>query len=203
VRAIARRHEVTAYAALVLALAIPLTFATRLRNLVFLDEYAYWKDCAEKDPVSGRAQLNYGLELWQAKNGRPRDIEEAERRFREAVRLWPGWLFGHVNLAMLLDEEGRLEEANREFDLAVICSPGSSIPVYYRGLSRIRHGDTEGAIHDLEIAVHQASVKTREQAALAEAYLKAGRTEDARAQIEAGEAIDPGAFANVRTLLPR
>jgi tetratricopeptide (TPR) repeat protein len=185
------------YAALVVALALPLTLVTRARNLVFLNELTYWEDVANKDPMSGRAQLNYALELWKI----PSRITEAEEGFRKSVELWPNWFFGHVNLALFLYQQGHRDEAFVHFDRAVELGGASSIPVYYRGLNRLDRGDLVGAESDLRLAVERASVKVRERVALAKALLALKREDEAFAQIDEGLSLDRSAFAELATPL--
>lgn len=195
VRALPSRPAPAALAGVVLALALPLTFLTRERNGVFLNGTTYWKDVAAKDPASGRAQLNYAMELWGSQPA------EAERRMREAVRLWPNWHYGHTNLGVFLDHHGRHEEARRSFNEAVRCGPSSAIPAYYRGKFLFERGELPGAAADLKRAVENASAPVRERALYAEVLLAMGNTEEAHRQVAEGEKLDAAAFAALRARL--
>ncbi|MBL0927527.1 MAG: hypothetical protein IBJ11_07730 [Phycisphaerales bacterium] len=180
-----------------LLLGLSLGWLTIDRNRVWQDGEVFWLDVATKDPANARAQMNYGLARMQKA-----DYPEAERRFREALRLWPYYHFGWVNLAIALENTGKTDEARQGYDRAVgtVANDASqSFPYYYRGLFRLRQNDADGAIADLRIAVQRTGKNAaRELEALARAYLRAGRVEEARAAIGEGEQIDAPRFRALR-----
>jgi Flp pilus assembly protein TadD len=53
-------------------------------------------------------------------------LTDAEREFRETVRLSPGFVEGHNNLGIVLGSLGRFDEAAEEFEAALRIDPGFS-----------------------------------------------------------------------------
>src|SRR5262249_13951259 len=57
-------------------------------------------------------EAHYNLALHHAARGAP---EAAEAEYRAALRLWPGSIQARHNLGMLLAQQGRLADAEQEF----------------------------------------------------------------------------------------
>ena len=142
--------------------------------------------------------MNYGRELMQRGQ-----FEEAEVRFREAVRLAPQYSFARVNLGIVLAERGDILAARNEYDEAIRIEPNDPLGYYWHGLFLSRQGDTAGAITDLESSVALATVPTNELEALANNLLRAGRVDEAREAIERGFRLDPDRFRELRATVSR
>jgi Flp pilus assembly protein TadD len=162
---------------------------TRARNRVWIDELTLWSDTVAKNPGSARAQMNYGLELMRI--GR---LEEAEVRFREAVRLAPFYNLAQINLGVALAARGAREDARRHYDEAVRLAPGDPASYYWRGLFLTAEGELEAAVADLRLAVERATVPAQELQALADALIRGGRLDEAAEAIARGAALDPEGF---------
>lgn len=195
VRKLVRRPELV-FAVVVLLLALPLGALTHARNKVWKDELTLWQDTVEKNPEAPRAQMNYGLELMRRAN-----YVDAEQRFRETVRLAPFWDRARINLGIVLAAQGKIKEAQTQYDEAVRLTPNSPDGYYWRGLFRSKQGDLAGAIPDFQKAVALEHAPLKELQALADSLIRAGRTEEARAAIDRGAALDPEAFEPLRARL--
>jgi len=57
--------------------------------------------------------------------------KEAEREYREAIRLRPDWVDPHYTLATVLEARKNYGEAEKEYDLAIRCKP-NDFHAYYR-----------------------------------------------------------------------
>ena len=102
----------------------PLSIATFLRNEVWRDEVRLYEDEAGKNPHEASPH-NY-LGIAYSSRGR---LEEAANEFREAVRIKPGHVPAHVNLARASLKLGLLDEALREFRTLTALNPGN---IYHR-----------------------------------------------------------------------
>lgn len=175
-------------AAITTLLLVPLTVLTVQRNRVFANELSYWRDIADKDPIATRAQTNYGLQLMTS------DPDEAQRRFERAIELAPQYMYAHVNLAIVLQNKGRLDEARRHYDTAISCAPGTAVPYYYRGLFRKRQNEYQLAAEDFQKAADYSAIPARELAELADVQLKLKRDEQAVQSVRRGIALDRTPF---------
>ena len=184
------------FAVVVVLFLAPLAGLTHARNRIWADKVTMWADTVAKNPESARAQMNYGVQLM----GRG-EYEDAERRFREAVRLAPSWNLAHINLAIDLGARGDVAGARREYDEAIRVDPKDSNGYYWRGLFLSRQGDMAAAIGDLQQAIERSAMPTRELLALADNLLRAGRVPEAAAVIQRGAAIDPQGFLPLRQRL--
>ena len=127
-------------AALALALAIPLAFATLLRNRVWWTDVTLWTDAVSKSPGKARPQLNLGTALVEA--GRPR---EAVGPLREAARLAPELPWARAQLGATLLSLGRLSEAEAELRAANHLAPGDAETLFNLGMLLARTGRREEA----------------------------------------------------------
>lgn len=135
------------------ALLVSMGMLTWRRNEIFRTSDAYWADVLEKAP-SGRAHVNFGLEKMRVGS-----ITEARHHFEAALALNPTWHIVHLNLALLNEEEGRLDEARAYFDRAVRFDQYTGDSRRYRGQYLIRRGDYGAAREDLLAALDLAVVR--------------------------------------------
>lgn len=85
-------------------LAIVMALSTSARNQVYQSEIALWQDTAVKSPHKARVLNNLGYAYAEA--GR---IDEAERAYREALRLQPDYLKAANNLRRLPEAQTQLK----------------------------------------------------------------------------------------------
>jgi Flp pilus assembly protein TadD len=83
------------------ALLVVLGIATHRRNDVYRDEVVFWRDVIAKSPGNARAHNNLGIALAERC-----DAEGAERAWREALALDPGFVRAAVNRRLL--QEGHV-----------------------------------------------------------------------------------------------
>ena len=81
------------------------------------------------DPDYADAHINLGR-----LHHEDREIEDAERHYREAIRCAPDEFIGHFNLAVLLEDRGRMDEAVRAYQQALELDPESADAHYNLGL---------------------------------------------------------------------
>ncbi len=89
-------------------MAILLAVSTALRNRDYASEITLWKQTARVSPGKPRVFNNLGHAFSQA--GQP---EAAERAYREALRLHPGYQLARDNLEVLLRRNAKRAPAAR------------------------------------------------------------------------------------------
>ncbi len=104
--------------ALALACALPLGFATLLRNRVWWTEIAFWTDVAARSPAKARARFNLATALVQ--RGRE---EDGVLELRRTLAIDPGWTEARIQLGGVLMLLGRYPEAEPELRRAVTEKP--------------------------------------------------------------------------------
>lgn len=200
VRALSPSPRTTFILALLL-LSIPLVALTRDRNAVWRDDLSLWSDTAAKTPESPRAQLNYGLALYNRAR-----YDEAEARYRRALALAPNYHYAHTDLGILLAVKGDTAAAAASHDAAVAAAPAESGPYLWRGRFRAKQGDIAGAAADFQAAAERNPSPYTEVACLVECLERLGRGPDAQSWLDRFPAPDPAGFQRdreaVRSLFP-
>jgi tetratricopeptide (TPR) repeat protein len=143
---------------------------------------ALYRKTLELDPASATAHYNLGASL--ARSG---ELAEAERHFRAALaqkRSAPT----HTALALVLRQQGRVEEAIASLQAAIESDP--EFPAAYDQLGTIlaEQGKLEEAAHHYEHAARvQPSAAAHEKRA--QVLMRLGRTDDARREMEMAKAL--------------
>jgi len=126
------------------------------------------------------------------------DGAAAEAAYREALRLNPQLIPGHLNLADLLRASGRDEEARAQLERARSIAPESGEVLYALGLSAIRAGDSEQALALLAEAAERERDGTRHRYVHAVALHDLG---DPRAAVRALRSLNREVPGNPEVLL--
>ena len=111
------KHAAGVYAVVVIlciAAAGALGAATYERNKVFSDRVIAWADVAIKRPQNWRAHFNLGNRLAAIKQNKL-----AEARYLKAIEIKPDYAEAQYNLANLLRDRGRTDEAITYYKLAI------------------------------------------------------------------------------------
>lgn len=139
-----------------LAIAL-LGTTTVLRNRDYCDEIVIWSDTARKNPSNGRA-FNNLANAWERKG----NTAEAEKNFREALRLEPQSYLAHYNYALLLAKSGRPVEAYEHFVSALDLKPEAREAWYGLGNVHLMGGELRSAegcfLRSLALDSEQAEV---------------------------------------------
>ena len=107
------------------------------------------------------------------------DVPAAEREFRRALELNPGYATTHQWYAILLAEEGRNQEALRHAERACALDPLSATMVQTRGLVRYYSRRYDQAIADTRRALELAPHLPLARAILARSLVARGTPRDA------------------------
>jgi tetratricopeptide (TPR) repeat protein len=104
-------------AAVFVALLCPYSYVTRTQIGYWRDSYTLFAHALEVTSKNGIAENNFGAALVEIGEG-----PLALPHFEAAVRLIPGLASAHYNLGIALQGQNRLDEAARQYQLAIATS---------------------------------------------------------------------------------
>lgn len=111
--------------------------------------------------------------------------EKALEAFKRELALFPNHVWSKLQIAFVHIRRGEFEEARTWAQQAVDAAPTEFVARNALGQALLETGDVDGAIRELEAGVKLAPDSPVMHFALARAYRRAGRTQDAdRAQAE-------------------
>ena len=178
-------HQGWSPVALSLALAGVLGVITWNQSHQYADALTLYRSVLQRNPSSWLAHTNLGALL------RPSAPEEALVHLTEAVRLKPDSDVGHYNLANLLQQTGRFDEALREYRRTIQLSPGMALAHYNLGNTLLQMGrltEAEAAYND---ALRVAPDLALAQSGLCRVLQMRGRPDDALRACETAVRLQP------------
>ena len=128
------------------------------------------------DPSLGEAYASLGRQQFA---GGTWDWDEAERQLRRALELSPSYAPAHMWRAEVLIARGRLPEGSAEIERALELDPLSPVVLWTAGRFASCRGDHERAIELLRRAVDLSPQSDRGRWFLRDAYVAAGREQEA------------------------
>jgi protein O-mannosyl-transferase len=134
-----------AAAATGLALLAPLGAAAWARAEIYRSDLTLFRAAVRTTPYSEIARNNLGMALFN--HGRN---DEAEREYKEALRLDPRAVAPLANLAVLREKRGDIAGAEATFEKVLRLSPTHTISVVHLARLQRKRGDRAGAIRRLE-----------------------------------------------------
>ncbi len=140
---------------------------TYQRNRVWRTEETLWQDVTEKSPKNGRGLMNYGLAL-MAKA----DYAGAEKYFMKAMEFAPGYPYLFVNMGILKEATGRLDESERYFRTAISHGPNLPECYYYYARFLKNQKRTDEAVQELTMALTLASAHADARHLLMDIYFE-------------------------------
>ena len=121
--------------------------------------------------------LNLG-DLFLTKQG---NLAAAIAEYREAVRLVPGFDFGHIHLGVALESQGKRDEAIAEYQEAIRLNPKNFLAHANLGTALSGRGDFAGAEAELGLALNLMTSPRRREALQKElAQVRRGAAQTAR-----------------------
>jgi protein O-mannosyl-transferase len=166
-------------AVLLAGLLALLAFAARGHASAFRDEATLWDHTLQGNPDSWTAHNDLGLVL--AAQGR---LAEAERHYREALRLKPDFANAHNNLGLALGATGRTAEAIAQYHEALQVQPDYAEAHSNLGIALVATGRTTEAIAQYQEALRIRSDYAQAHNNLGVALRGLGQTAEAVAQFE-------------------
>ena len=134
-----------AAAATGLALLAALGAAAWARAEIYRSDLTLFRAAVRTTPYSEIARNNLGMALFN--HGRN---DEAEREYKEALRLDPRAVAPLANLAVLREKKGDLAGAEATFEKVLRLSPTHTISVVHLARMQRKRGDRAGAIRRLD-----------------------------------------------------
>jgi len=123
-----------------------------------------------------------------------RDARSAEECYRKAIALANDFADAHLNLANLLVESGRIDEAAIEYEAAVSIAPESGAVHYGMAMLELGRGRPGAAITAFEKALTYAPELLPARVNLATLLYRRGNHEDAVSQLEEAVSFAPDSF---------
>jgi tetratricopeptide (TPR) repeat protein len=172
---------------LLLITAMPLSFATYKRNLVWKDGVTIWEDVVHKSPDKARGHYNLGL--MYAKQGR---MDEAINEFQIAISM----KFEHVeevhnNLGNVYVMQGRREKAIEEYKEALRLKPDFAVARYNLGLAYYKQDLIDKAIEEYREALRLVPYYEDAHYNLGLAYKEKGMKSEAIREFESLLKLNP------------
>lgn len=183
-------------AALVVASAAPLAYATSQRNMDYHSRVRMWGDVLDTRPNNPRAHSEYGR-AWNEEEG---DLEKAIEHYTIALELQPDYPLTHFNLANALRDAGRSDDAIAEYRLALKQRSRYPQALINLGTVLMKVGRYDHAAKRFRAAGKQDPQSTKAVYNLGNALMKGGRLDDAESQFRKAVQMDPG-HVKARTML--
>lgn len=120
---------------------------------------------------------------------------DAEAAFHHVAQLRPDYADGYINLALNDIQWEKYAQARPYLERALALSAGNARAIYYLGLVERRSGNGEAEIADFEKVVGQYPMSIDARRELGISYYQNHRYEEARAQFEALQKIEPDDLA--------
>ncbi len=174
---------------MLLVTAAPLGVASYTRNFLWKNELTLWSDVVAKSPSKFRPRINLGS-AYLSKNR----LDDAEREFREAIRLDPSSAEAHNNLGTVCQRKGKIDDALREFRTAVDLDSSLAGALSNMGAVYQARGQFEEAVRMCRAAIRIDPSFVDAYHNLGSALDRQGNLEDALAAFRLAEAqVGPGA----------
>jgi Tfp pilus assembly protein PilF len=117
--------------------------------------------------------------------------DDSVRAFREVVKLRPDYADGYTNIGLANIEWEKYSQARESLEKALTLSPDNVRALYYLALVERRERNTEAEVADLQKVVEQYPQSRDARRELGISYYQQHKSDEARQQFEALQAIDP------------
>ena len=116
--------EISVFSTIILALLV----STYLRNEIWRDEVALWKDCMKKSPRKARVYSNLGFAYFQESN-----YGKALEMSQRAIEIDPKFARAYHNIGLVYQKTGDLDEAATMIRKSLEIDPALHIAHYSLG----------------------------------------------------------------------
>lgn len=148
---------------------------------------ASFRKAAELNP----SEPSYQFAIGSAWLMYPPDVDEAERAFRQFLKLRPGDVQGQIHLGYVLLKQSRLAEARAALEPSTQSGAATAEVFYYLGLIAQQEGDDARAVGLFEKSVRLAPAFVHAHAAMGAAFLKLKDYARAQQALEAAVKLGP------------
>jgi tetratricopeptide (TPR) repeat protein len=158
-----------------LALLAALGVAAWARGEVYHDDLSLFRAAARTAPYSEIARNNLGMALFNRGH-----IDDAEREYRQAIRLEPTAVPPLANLAVLYEKRGDLKRAEATFDDVLRLAPTHTIAVVHVARFERKRGQPAAAARRLDVLFAAGGESYDALVERADLWLEAGHPERAK-----------------------
>ncbi len=151
----------------------------------------------ELDPDSSDAHAALGNLALQC----DQDWEISEIEFKRAISLNPSNAAAHFWYAILLNAVNRFDEAAQQLHATIELDPLMELAKSWLLIVHVNSGDLKSVAAIAHAQAGEESLKDRSHLALAQLYARAGRTEDARKEVQLAASPGEGFLASGRAIL--
>jgi tetratricopeptide (TPR) repeat protein len=116
---------------------------------------------------------------------------DAVSAFAHVVKLRPDYADGYTNIALTNIQWEKYGSARGSLDMSLALSPDNARALYYMALVERRSGNSEAEVADLEKVAAQYPLSSDARRELGKSYYRLNRLQDAQAQFEALQKIEP------------
>ncbi|MFH1954845.1 MAG: tetratricopeptide repeat protein [Pseudomonadota bacterium] len=173
---------------IVISILIILLFgsSTFVRNKTYHNGVILWSDVVSKSPLNFRAYYNLGNALYKSER-----MEEAIKRYSEALRINQDFAVAHLNLGVALTEVGRLDNAIRHLSEAMRIKPGDAGIHNNLGNALMKLGRLQDAVTQFSEAIRIAPKFAQAHNNLGIALAQQGNLKDAMVHFSEAVGIEP------------
>jgi prepilin-type processing-associated H-X9-DG protein len=150
-----------------------------MRAAIYRDDRTLFTAAVRENPGSEIAHNNLGMTLYADGH-----LEEAEREYRESLRLLPAAVAPLANLAVLEERQGDLAAARRDFEETLRRLPTHAIAAVHLARLSLREGDRAGSARRLDALFAAGGESYDALTERAGIWLQEGRTDQARPLLE-------------------
>ncbi len=172
---------------LLLILISLLSIMTIQRNRVWKDDYALWRDAANKSPNSARVHDNLGL----AYIGRG-EYDLAIAEFQRTLELHPLYYLAYYNAGVVYQLQNSLDLARDSYEECLKINPQYFRAYYNLGILYRKTGDLDKAIQAYEKAISLDQRHSFVYNNLGVALTDRGQTDKAESVFKKAVELDPG-----------
>lgn len=186
-KAYIRKLALTALALITVALSV----AAYLRNAVWQDDIALWKDVISKSPGKARAYHEIGIACYNRGM-----LDESIWGFETAVKLSPNYVLAHSNLAAAYYKKGRFDDAIREIRLTMMSGNEKAESYCNIGAIYLKKGLPDKAMENLRHALVLNPSYAPAYHNLGIAYESMGLKDKARENFSRARILEPDKYPN-------
>ncbi len=124
-----------------MAVILPLTFLTLVREKVFADEFSLWTDTLQVSPLSSVAHNCLGMALFQRGQ-----MDDAIAQYQKALEIEPGNADVDNNLGAALSKKGQVDEAIAQYQKVLRIVPNLAAAHYNLGIALFQKGQKDEAM---------------------------------------------------------
>jgi tetratricopeptide (TPR) repeat protein len=190
-------------AAAVAALAVTLGWLTHQRNRVYASEIVFWQDVVDKQPNNWRGPFSLGNAFLAAGN-----LDQANNYFQASQKIAHSsiqYRSSGYDIALVMFRKDQYLQADQELTRLLSATPPDADVLTLKGNLAMKQDKPAEAANDYARALQKDPNHVEALAGLADAYLAAGKTAEAKQALAKTQPLfkDPPTAATIARLYER